>query len=144
MTTTGRFVLDSSIALAWCFSDETNLYADSICALFPSFEAIVPAIWPLEIANILVAGERRGRNTQADTIQWTRFLSSLPIVIDEKSNAYALSDTVDLARSLNLSAHDASYLELAIRLSLPFATLDGKLKSAAIHVGVSIFQVPTH
>jgi predicted nucleic acid-binding protein len=142
MNATGRLVLDSSIALAWCFADEKNAYADAIAALFPSVEATVPGLWPLEIANILVVGERRGRNTQADTAQWTRFLGSLPIVVDDETTARAWSDTVNLARSHNLSAYDACYLELALRLGLPLATLDTKLKAAATTAGVAFYQVP--
>ena len=67
MSATDRLVLDSSIALAWCFADEKDPYADAIAASFPALEATVPNLWPLEIANALVVGERRGRNTQADT-----------------------------------------------------------------------------
>ena len=143
MNATDRLVLDSSIALAWCFADEKNAYADAIAALFPSIEATVPSFWPLEIGNILVVGERRGRNTQADTVQWTRFLGSLPIVVDDQTTAHAWSETVNLARSQNLSAYDACYLELALRLGLPLATLDARLKAAAVAAGVPIYQVPT-
>jgi len=67
MSATGRLVLDSSIALAWCFADEKDPYADAIAASFPALEATVPGLWPLEVANALIVGERRGRNTQADT-----------------------------------------------------------------------------
>lgn len=142
MTATDRLVLDSSIALAWCFADEQNAYADGIAALFPGTEAIVPSLWPLEIGNVLVVGERRGRNTRADTVQWTRFLGSLPIVLDNETTAHAWSETVNLARSYNLSAYDGCYLELALRLGLPLATLDAKLQTAATAAGVPLYQVP--
>jgi hypothetical protein len=45
MNATCRLVLDSSIALAWCFADEKNAYADAIAALFPAVEATVPSLW---------------------------------------------------------------------------------------------------
>jgi predicted nucleic acid-binding protein len=141
MNAASRLVLDSSIALAWCFADEKNAYADAIAGLFPNIEAIVPGLWPLEIGNILVVGERRGRNTQADTAQWTRFLRSLPIVIDDETTARAWSETESLARSHNLSAYDACYLELALRVGLPLATLDAKLRAAATAAGVPMFCV---
>ena len=80
---TDRLVLDSSIALAWCFSDEKDAYADAIAKLSPNIEAVVPNLWFLEVANALVVGERRGRSTQADTVQWTTFLTSLGIVADD-------------------------------------------------------------
>jgi hypothetical protein len=50
---------------------------------------------------------------------------------------------VNLARSQNLSAYDACYLELALRLGLPLATLDAGLKAAAVAAAVPIYQVPT-
>jgi predicted nucleic acid-binding protein len=143
MSATDRLVLDSSIALAWCFADEKDPYADAIAASFPAVEATVPSLWPLEIANALVVGERRGHNTQADTTKWTGFLSPLPIAVDGETTARAWTDTVSLARSQNLSAYDAAYLELALRLGLPLATLDGKLKAAATAAGVPLYQVPT-
>lgn len=45
-----------------------------------------------------------------------------------------------LARAHNLSAYDASYLELAIRLGLPRACLDGRLRTAAQTVGVPVYN----
>jgi hypothetical protein len=33
---TPRFVLDASVALAWCFQDEADPYADAVAARFPS------------------------------------------------------------------------------------------------------------
>lgn len=45
------FVLDGSVAVAWCFYDEADPYADAIAARFPSVQAVVPAVWPLEVAN---------------------------------------------------------------------------------------------
>jgi predicted nucleic acid-binding protein len=138
---TDRLVLDSSIALAWCFSDEKDAYADAIAQAFSKREAVVPGLWFLEMANAFAAGERRGRCTQADTVQWTAFLASLPIHVDDQTAGRAWSDTLNLARLQNLSAYDASYLELSLRLGLPLATLDAKLKAAASAAGVPLFKV---
>jgi predicted nucleic acid-binding protein len=44
-----------------------------------------------------------------------------------------------LARRHKLSAYDASYLELAIRLGVPLATLDVDLQKAAKKAGVKRF-----
>jgi predicted nucleic acid-binding protein len=137
---TDRLVLDSSIALAWCFADETDAYADGIARAFPRIEAVVPGLWFLEMANAFVVGERRGRCTQADTVQWTAFLASLPIHIDDQTSGRAWGDTLNLARLQNLSAYDASYLELSLRLGLPLATLDARLKAAASAAGVPLFK----
>ena len=71
-----------------------------------------------------------------NAIRWTGFLASLRIKVDEETPAQAWTDTLKLARSQNLSAYDAAYLELAQRLGLPLATLDSRLKDAADAVGI--------
>jgi predicted nucleic acid-binding protein len=135
------FVLDNSIVMAWSFEDESDEYADAVLDRLATTSAVVPALWPLEVANALLMGERRKRSTEAETIKWTAILASLPIVIDGETNAHAWSDTLSLARGHNLTAYDAAYLELAIRRGLPLATIDRKLKLAAGTVGVALFDV---
>ncbi|MBI1813032.1 type II toxin-antitoxin system VapC family toxin [Candidatus Peregrinibacteria bacterium] len=75
-------VLDGSVAVAWCFSDEADQYADRIAGAFPSLQAVVPAIWHLEVANALLMGERRKRSLPADTAQWLAYLRSLPVIVE--------------------------------------------------------------
>ena len=67
-------------------------------------------------------------------------LEALPIVLDEETGNRAFADIVQLARSYQLSAYDAAYLELAIRRGLPLACLDAKLKTAAATAGVVLFS----
>jgi predicted nucleic acid-binding protein len=120
---------------------EADEYADAVLDRLATTRAVVPALWPLEVANALLMGERRKRSTEAETIKWTGILASLPIVFDGETNAHAWSDTLSLARGHNLTAYDAAYLELAIRRGLPLATIDGKLKRAAETVGIALFDV---
>ncbi len=134
------FVLDNSIAMAWSFADETSAYADAVLDRLDATQAIVPTLWPLEVANALLMGERRKRSTEAETIHWIGILGRLPIVIDAETNAQAWGDTIALARGHKLSAYDGAYLELAIRRRLPLATLDGPLKAAAKAVGVNLYD----
>jgi len=75
-----------------------------------------------------------------ETLKWTGILASLPITIDGETNAYAWSDTLNLARGHDLTSYDAAYLELAIRRGLPLATIDGRPKIAAAAVGVAMFE----
>jgi predicted nucleic acid-binding protein len=134
-----EFVLDSSLALAWYFKDEAAPYADAVAASFPASRAAVPVIWPLEIANAVLMGERRQRSTEAQATRWFGYLGSLPIAVDEETNDRAWSDVLNLARAHRLSAYDAAYLELALRRGLRLATLDDKLKSTALALGMSMF-----
>ena len=135
------FVLDNSIVMVWSFEDECDDYADAVLDRLATSSAIVPALWPLEVANALLMGERRKRSTEAETIKWTGILASLPIAIDGETNTHAWSNTLSLARGHNLTAYDAAYLELAVRHGLPLATIDGKLKTAAVTVGVPLYDV---
>ncbi len=138
MVAPDRFVLDGSIALAWLFHHEQDPYADAIVAKLPAVEMLVPRLWHLEVANVLLVGERRGRCTAADVTTWLGYLSALPVVVDAETEARAWADTVALARRNDLTEYDAAYLELALRTRLPLATLDRKLKSSAVAVGISL------
>ncbi len=140
MSTKDGFVPDSSVALAWCFPDEKAPYPQAVLDSLATVTAVVPSLWHLEIANALLTGERRQRCTQSDTLQWTTFLSSLPISVDPETTARAWNDILVLARTHNLTAYDAAYLELALRRGLPLATLDAQLKVAAIAAGVPLYS----
>ena len=129
-----EFVLDGSLALAWYFKDRADPYADAVAA-----RAAVPLIWPLEVANAVLMGERRQRSTEAQATVWLGYLASLPIAVDDETNDRAWGEVLSLARAHRLSAYDAAYLELALRRGLPLATLDDKLKAAASAVGVPMF-----
>lgn len=133
--------IDSSVSIAWCFPDEQDEYSQSVLDALASQRAFVPYLWHLEVANTLLVGERRKRSTQANTVTWLGYLASLPISVDEETRLHAFGSTISLAREHNLSAYDASYLELAMRRGLPLATLDDKLKAAAQAVGVLLFGV---
>ncbi len=77
-----RFVLDGSVTIAWLFADEKDAYADAIIGKLPHVVMLVPRLWHLEVANVLLIGARRKRCSQADTTQWLRFLSALPVRVD--------------------------------------------------------------
>ncbi len=138
----GTLVLDCSVALAWFFQDEANPYADGVARSLGNWQAVVPAIWPLEVANALVMGERRGRSTEQQAAGFLAVLQALPIRIDDAGAAAAWTATLALARRLGLSAYDAAYLELAVRSGGQLATGDRSLAKAAEATGVGLFEVP--
>jgi predicted nucleic acid-binding protein len=131
------FVLDCSVTVAWCFPDERAPYPQAVLNSLAKARAFVPTLWPLEVGNVLMLGERRGRSTQADTTRWIAFLNPLPIAVDDETTARAWSEVLHFARRYNLSTYDAAYLELAMRRALPLATLDTRLKAAAAAAGVA-------
>ena len=124
--------------MAWCIEDEANPSTDRLLDSLRSGEALVPALWPLEISNVLLAAERRRRLTRAQTFQCLEMLRSLPIVVDESASFGAMGEILSLARDQDLSTYDAAYLELSIREALPLATRDKALAAAAKRCGVPL------
>lgn len=133
-----RFVLDCSVTVAWCIEDEANPSTDRLLDSLQSGEALVPALWPLEISNVLLTAERYRRLTRVQTSQCLEMLRSLPIVVDESTPSRAMGDILSLGREQGLSAYDAAYLELSIREALPLATRDKALAAAAKRCGVPL------
>lgn len=129
-------VLDCCVVLAWCFEDEKNAQADALLERLATTEFFVPHLWHLEVANVLLVSERRKRSTQQHTDRWLEFLRSLPIITDTGTPEFAAADTLKLARTHALSAYDAAYLELALRMDIPLATIDKNLLKAAKAAGV--------
>jgi len=135
-----RFVIDCSVVLAGCFEDEADKYADSVLELLVDAEAIVPSIWPLEVANVPLVAERRKRLTEADSLQFVRLLNELPITVDQETSERALTETLFIGRQQGLSSYDATYLELAMREGAALATRDNGLKKAAAKCGVKLIK----
>ena len=129
------FVLDASVTASWCFDDEAAQGADAAMDRLPSDHAVVPALWWFEIRNILVVNERRGRIQLADADMFLNDLARLPIRIERDPSERLV---VALARKHQLSAYDAAYLDLAVRLTVPIATLDRALADAARAEGLKI------
>lgn len=115
-------------------------YADRVLELLDGNAAIVPAIWPFEIANVIIVAERRGRLLSADTLRLAELVSGLPITIESMPLRHALGAVLDVGRLHRFTSYDAAYLELAMRKGLPLATLDERLTAAARQVGVALVE----
>ena len=136
-----RFVLDNSVTMRWFFSDgkpSDIAYSDHVLAEIKKWSSVVPVTWGLEVANVLVRAESKGQVTAAQSGAFINMLNHMEIDVDANTFNYAMSDTLQLSRTYKLSAYDASYLELALRLDIPLATLDEGLKKAAKKAGVKI------
>lgn len=134
-----RLVLDCSVAVAWCFEGEADRYADAVLDALTDGSALVPALWPLEVANVLVMAERRRRLRRADTMRLLELVGALPVVVDNPVTIGELPGLLGLAAAHRLSAYDAAYLHLAMREQLPLATRDRALSAAARSTGVRLF-----
>lgn len=135
------FVADASLAMAWCYADEATPTTRALLARAHLTAVHVPAVWSLEVANAVLVGERRQRLSVAATNEFIGLLGVLSIVVDVADPTAAWSRVIDLSRDQGLTAYDAAYLELALRLSLPLATLDNRLGAAATRVGVSLLSI---
>lgn len=135
------FVLDNSVALAWCFEDEHTPKILSVLQRVTETGAHAPMLWPLEATNGLLVAERRGRLDMQRRLHLHGFLQALPIALDADTAGHAWGATTRLAEQYGLSAYDAAYLELAERLGLPLASLDRALRNAAAARGRPLLGV---
>jgi predicted nucleic acid-binding protein len=129
-------VIDSSAILAWVYSDETTAAVGEVFARLNERGAWVPALWKLEVANVLEMGVRRGRHDAAFRDATLADLALLPITVDPETDRHAWGATLRLAERHKLTIYDAAYLELAQRRGLPLATLDSDLRAAGRAEGV--------
>jgi len=132
----GSFVLDASVALAWCFEDEASAEAIEVLERLQEGTAVVPALWFLEVGNALLNAERRGRLTPTESTTFLELLRQLPIRVEEISPRQFWEEILVLARAYHLSTYDAAYLAIAMRTGLPLATLDRALRQAAAACGI--------
>ena len=132
-------VIDCSVTMAWCFEDECDEYADAALDALAETGGVVPSVWALEVANVLVVAERRGRFKEADSTQFVELLRSLPIAVEETPPDRALRSVPALAREYRLSSYDAAYLELAMRTGTPLASRDEGLRAACTASGARLF-----
>jgi hypothetical protein len=79
-------VLDSSVTLAWIYSDETNQAIREVFEQVADAGAAVPALWRLEVANSLTVAVRRRRidaefrrAALSDLACWTSPQTSIPM-----------------------------------------------------------------
>lgn len=132
-------VLDCSTTMAWCFGDEADPYTDKVLDAMGSGEVLVPSIWTLEVANVLLSAERHGRLQEADSARFLDLLGNLPIRVDERDAAVAFTSALSCGRRLGLTAYDAAYLDLAMRTGAPLATRDKQLRKACRAAGAELF-----
>jgi predicted nucleic acid-binding protein len=132
------FVLDCSVTMAWCFQDETNEYTEAVLESLETSNAVVPSLWQLEVSNVLLMAQKRKRITDNGIFHFLSLLEELPIVI--VPSELTMKDTILLSQKYQLTAYDASYLNMCLYHDIPMATLDKKLEKAALSSGSSIFQ----
>jgi len=133
------FVLDASATLPWFFQDEATVWSDALLQRIRNTDsAIVPAHWAVEVSNAFLSAIRRKRFQMSQVQGFWDDLATLPIAVEPPLNSTQAKAALKLAATRNLTIYDALYLELAIRLSLPLATLDSALRQASPSNGVAL------
>ncbi|MFZ0815578.1 MAG: type II toxin-antitoxin system VapC family toxin [Candidatus Sulfotelmatobacter sp.] len=134
-------VLDSSVALAWIYADETT---DAVLRLFDDVRlggAWVPGLWRWKIANVLQLNVRRGRHSGDFRDNALASLALLPVKVDAEADRQAWGAALLLAERHRLTVYDAAYLEIAVRQKIALATLDRELRAAAVSERVQLLGV---
>lgn len=132
-------VLDNSVVAGWFLEDQASPYTEAIGRMLEEDRAIVPALWPLEFANVLRTACKRKRIIASQAQEIIEQVCGLPIEIDTDTAGPA--ELLALALRYDLSSYDAAYLELALRLQLPIATKDGPLRTAGEASGVGVVRI---
>lgn len=134
---TKSFILDCSVTMSWCFEDEFDSYSEIVLNSLTQSKALVPPLWSLEVINVLLMAEKRGRLKNADSTRFIDLLGFLAIYISDLS--FSMSEIINTARSHKLTSYDANYLLLAMHEGLGIATKDNDLINACQINGVEIF-----
>lgn len=134
-------VIDASITIAWTLVEEHTPFANTIRDRVLQESAVVPSVWTLEVANVLIQAERRGRKDAETVTRALALLQDLPVTVLPGSLAEDLNIVASTARDHKLTSYDAAYLNLARREGLPLATLDIQLVAAAKKLGVVVLTV---
>jgi predicted nucleic acid-binding protein len=126
--------------MRWCFDSGSHAYADNVLEMLVAGadEALVPALWRYEVSAVLARAQKTGILTGERVADFLDNLEVLNIVVDFDGVDRILTDVHRLAVSYGLTSYDAAYLELALRGTLPLATLDEELRTACRAAGVSV------
>ena len=131
------FIVDASVGFAWVYQGQATPETDRLLnEVADGAIVIVPALWFLEMSNVLLMAQRRRRLTTAHRKAAMEKLTAMQLTVDEEGARHAFGKTSELADKYGLTIYDATYLELASRRSLPLASRDEALRNAAKRCGL--------
>src|ERR1039457_4049036 len=79
-----RFVLDNSVTMAWCFTEEATELTEALLSRLSNLTdtALVPALWLYEVVNVTELAARKGRINAQKARAFLESLADLPIEIE--------------------------------------------------------------
>lgn len=122
------------MAARWLLPDEATPYTNAVFDLLNKQDAVVPALFLSEFANVFLKLSRQRKLSREIASGAVKRFAALGLEIDH--NTPEPERLFTLAEHYGLSAYDATYLELALRRGLPLACWDGGLKMAAEKAGL--------
>ena len=133
--------MDASVIGPLAVPDEVGTLPPRTMAMLLGTAFIVPMHWHLEVASMIHSAQRRKRITPDLAARLLGGELTLNPVIDDLTAAQAWRVTAPLAERHGLTIYDAAYLELALRLAAPLASLDKALLAAARVEGTGIVDL---
>lgn len=133
------FVIDNSVVSGWYLAKQATPYTDAVLDKLRHDTAIAPPLWELELANVTRTAVKRGILSEDQARLAVSFVLGLPISVDRAT--VPPERVLSLALTYDLTAYDAAYLELAMRLKLSIAAKDGDLRDAAEKAGVGLVKI---
>ena len=101
---TEAFVVDASVGCAWVYPSQAPAETDALLERVEAGATVVaPALWFLEVANGLLAAQRRKLLTGSERRLALQMLSALRVTIDDVSGHVAFHQTSALAENYGLS-----------------------------------------
>jgi predicted nucleic acid-binding protein len=132
------FVIDNSVVSGWLLQNQATAYSDAVATLLQTRRAVAPPLLRLEYTNVLRTACKRQRLSAEQAYEMLAMLSSLPIDLDPTASTGA--QLLDLALRHDLTAYDATYLDVALRRGAPIATQDAALANAARAAGLGVVK----
>ena len=134
------FVIDNSVAAGWVLENQATAYSTHIASRLQTQSACAPALWEVELTNVLRTACIRQRLDARRAQQMLLRIDDMSIEVDR--HPVPRRELLALALRFGLTTYDAAYLELALRRQLPIATLDQALVNAAMASGVGLVVLP--
>ena len=125
-----RYIIDASATGPLIIPDEADGLIKGLSEILAGESVVVPSHWRLEVANLALMAVRRKRMSPDLVTENIALMSTFDIVIDDQTVARAWNYTLELASRHMLTAYDAAYLELGLRLNATLITQDRKLAAA--------------
>src|SRR5947209_19270162 len=95
--------------------EEHDAESEQLLDLVTEKGALVPSLWPIEVANALLFAVRRNRVSRTHCERALKSLARLPIEIDTETTGRAWGQTFEVAVRFGLTVCGATCFEVAAR-----------------------------